>query len=79
MNVSQCNVLKRVCLCVCVLGDNRSPWVRVQLDDASFYYFHLNRLEGSWEKPSGFIHNSGFLDRQQIQVRHTCGSDTPDL
>ncbi|XP_070767372.1 ras GTPase-activating-like protein IQGAP3 [Enoplosus armatus] len=48
-------------------GDNRSPWVQVQLDDGSFYYFHLNRLEGSWEKPIGFIHNSMFLDQHQIQ------------
>ncbi|XP_037640441.1 ras GTPase-activating-like protein IQGAP3 isoform X2 [Sebastes umbrosus] len=48
-------------------GDNRSPWVRVRLDDGSFYYLHLNRLEGSWEKPNGFIHNSVFLDQQQIQ------------
>uniref|UniRef100_UPI0037E922AB ras GTPase-activating-like protein IQGAP3 n=1 Tax=Semicossyphus pulcher TaxID=241346 RepID=UPI0037E922AB len=48
-------------------GDNRTPWVRFRLDDGSFYYFHLNRLEGSWEKPRGFIHNSVFLDRDQIQ------------
>ncbi|XP_059195853.1 ras GTPase-activating-like protein IQGAP3 [Centropristis striata] len=48
-------------------GDNRSPWVRVRLDDGSFYYLHLNRLEGSWEKPDGFIQNSVFLDRQLIQ------------
>ncbi|XP_041799392.1 ras GTPase-activating-like protein IQGAP3 [Chelmon rostratus] len=48
-------------------GDNRSPWVRVRLDDGSLYYFHLNKLEGSWEKPSGFIHNSVFLDQHQIQ------------
>ncbi|KAM7421703.1 hypothetical protein PAMA_015717 [Pampus argenteus] len=48
-------------------GDNRSPWVRVQLEDGSFYFFHLSRLEGSWEKPPNFIHNSLFLDRQEIQ------------
>uniref|UniRef100_A0A8C3ATS8 IQ motif containing GTPase activating protein 3 n=1 Tax=Cyclopterus lumpus TaxID=8103 RepID=A0A8C3ATS8_CYCLU len=47
-------------------GDNRSPWVRVRLDDGSFY-LHLNRLEGTWEEPSGFINNSVFLDRHQIQ------------
>ena len=50
-------------------GDNRSAWVRLCLEDDSFYYFHLNRLEGSWEKPPGFLQNSVFLDRQQIQVR----------
>ncbi|KAM6936029.1 ras GTPase-activating-like protein IQGAP3 [Lycodopsis pacificus] len=48
-------------------GDNRSPWVRVRLDDGSFYYLHLNRLEGTWEEPNGFINNSVFLDRPQIQ------------
>uniref|UniRef100_A0A7N6B4G1 IQ motif containing GTPase activating protein 3 n=1 Tax=Anabas testudineus TaxID=64144 RepID=A0A7N6B4G1_ANATE len=52
------------CLCA---GDNRSPWVRVRLEDCSFYYFHLNRLEGNWEKPNSFIHNSVFIDRQEIQ------------
>uniref|UniRef100_A0A4W6DJ14 IQ motif containing GTPase activating protein 3 n=1 Tax=Lates calcarifer TaxID=8187 RepID=A0A4W6DJ14_LATCA len=53
------------CLCP---GDNRSPWVRVRLSDGSFYFFHLNRLEGTWEKPDGFVHNSVFIDRQEIQV-----------
>ncbi|CAK6979525.1 ras GTPase-activating-like protein IQGAP3 [Scomber scombrus] len=48
-------------------GDNRSPWVRVRLDDGSFYFFHLNKLEGSWEKPPNFIQNSLFLDQQEIQ------------
>ncbi|XP_074539959.1 ras GTPase-activating-like protein IQGAP3 [Halichoeres trimaculatus] len=48
-------------------GDNRSPWVRFRLEDGSFYYFHLNRLEGSWNKPSGFIQNSVFLNWDQIQ------------
>uniref|UniRef100_G3NFH8 IQ motif containing GTPase activating protein 3 n=1 Tax=Gasterosteus aculeatus TaxID=69293 RepID=G3NFH8_GASAC len=48
-------------------GDNRSPWVRVQLDDGLFFFLHLSRLEGSWEEPSGFVNNSVFLDRHQIQ------------
>ncbi|KAM9309518.1 ras GTPase-activating-like protein IQGAP3 [Pholidichthys leucotaenia] len=48
-------------------GDNRSPWVQVRLQDGSSYYFHLSRLEGSWERPNGFIHNSVFVDRDQIQ------------
>ncbi|XP_034534751.1 ras GTPase-activating-like protein IQGAP3 [Notolabrus celidotus] len=48
-------------------GDNRSPWVRFRLEDGSLYYFHLNRLEGGWRKPNGFIHNNVFLDRDQIQ------------
>ncbi|KAM8869411.1 ras GTPase-activating-like protein IQGAP3 isoform 2-T2 [Spinachia spinachia] len=50
-----------------IAGDNRSPWVRVPLDDGSFYFLHLSRLEGSWEEPSGFVNNSVFLDRHQIQ------------
>ncbi|XP_041649512.1 ras GTPase-activating-like protein IQGAP3 [Cheilinus undulatus] len=49
------------------MGDNRSPWVRQRLEDGSFYYFHLSRLEGCWEKPNGFINNSVFLDRELIQ------------
>ncbi|XP_008296555.1 ras GTPase-activating-like protein IQGAP3 [Stegastes partitus] len=48
-------------------GDNRSPWVRVRLQDGSWYYFNLNRLEGSWDRPNGFIHNSVFIDHQEIQ------------
>uniref|UniRef100_A0A7N9B0R1 IQ motif containing GTPase activating protein 3 n=1 Tax=Mastacembelus armatus TaxID=205130 RepID=A0A7N9B0R1_9TELE len=60
-------------------GDNRSPWVQVRLEDGSFYYFHLNRLEGSWERPNGFIHNSVFLDRHEIQVEATTsGRVTPE-
>uniref|UniRef100_A0A3Q3M343 IQ motif containing GTPase activating protein 3 n=1 Tax=Mastacembelus armatus TaxID=205130 RepID=A0A3Q3M343_9TELE len=46
----------------------------VRLEDGSFYYFHLNRLEGSWERPNGFIHNSVFLDRHEIQVDSVSGS-----
>uniref|UniRef100_A0A3B4YJT2 IQ motif containing GTPase activating protein 3 n=1 Tax=Seriola lalandi dorsalis TaxID=1841481 RepID=A0A3B4YJT2_SERLL len=48
-------------------GDNRSPWVRVRLEDGSFYYFHLNRLEGNWERPAGFVQNSVFIDREEIK------------
>ncbi|XP_072249511.1 ras GTPase-activating-like protein IQGAP3 [Leuresthes tenuis] len=48
-------------------GHHRSPWVQVRLQDGSFHYFHLNRLEGSWERPDGFTQNSVFIDRQDIQ------------
>ncbi|XP_032415434.1 ras GTPase-activating-like protein IQGAP3 isoform X1 [Xiphophorus hellerii] len=48
-------------------GAERSPWVRVRLDDGSFYYFHLSRLEGSWEVPDGFQNRGRFLTRQDIQ------------
>ncbi|KAF7648200.1 hypothetical protein LDENG_00160500 [Lucifuga dentata] len=56
-------------------GDNRSPWVRVPLDDG-VYYFHLTRLEGSWEKPANFLHNSVFLDRNDIQAVVSSVSDS---
>ncbi|KAM4600495.1 ras GTPase-activating-like protein IQGAP3 [Polymixia lowei] len=48
-------------------GDNRSPWVRTKTDDGSWYYFHLSRLEGNWERPQAFVHNNLFLDQQEIQ------------
>uniref|UniRef100_A0A673CHF8 IQ motif containing GTPase activating protein 3 n=1 Tax=Sphaeramia orbicularis TaxID=375764 RepID=A0A673CHF8_9TELE len=52
-----------------------SAWVRIRLEDGSSYFFQLNRLEGSWEKPHNFIHNSVFLDRHEIQVvRSVSGS-----
>lgn len=53
-----------------IVGDNRCPWVRARLNDGSFYYFHLNKLEGCWEKPKGFIQNSVFLQQHQIQVTY---------
>ncbi|XP_075994982.1 ras GTPase-activating-like protein IQGAP3 isoform X2 [Genypterus blacodes] len=50
-------------------GDNRSPWVRLQLrDHRSPFYFHLIRLEGSWDKPANFLPNSIFLDQREIQA-----------
>ena len=42
--------------------------MRACLADGSPYYFHLNKLEGCWEKPAGFTQNSLFLDQRQIQV-----------
>ncbi|XP_054638676.1 ras GTPase-activating-like protein IQGAP3 [Dunckerocampus dactyliophorus] len=48
-------------------GDNKSPWVRFQMEDGSLYFFHLNKLEGHWEKPHNFVHNSVFLDQHEIQ------------
>ncbi|XP_041843644.1 ras GTPase-activating-like protein IQGAP3 isoform X2 [Melanotaenia boesemani] len=48
-------------------GDNRSPWVRVRLQGGTFYFFHLNRLEGSWERPPQFKHNTVFIDHLEIQ------------
>lgn len=48
-------------------GDNRSPWLRLRLDDGSSYFFHLRRLEGTWQKPCDFLQNSVFLDPRHIQ------------
>lgn len=55
-------------VCLCVSGDNRSPWLRLRLDDGSSYFFHLRRLEGTWQKPGDFVQNSVFLDPRHIQV-----------
>lgn len=44
--------------------------MRVFLADGSLYYFHLNTLQGCWDEPAGFIHNSVFVDQHQIQVTH---------
>nr|XP_020474364.1 ras GTPase-activating-like protein IQGAP1 [Monopterus albus] len=62
-------------------GDNRSPWVRVQLEDGAFYHFHLSRLEGSWERPNRFIHNSVFIDRHEIQdiINSVSGSSSRNI
>uniref|UniRef100_A0A6Q2YIM3 IQ motif containing GTPase activating protein 3 n=1 Tax=Esox lucius TaxID=8010 RepID=A0A6Q2YIM3_ESOLU len=49
-------------------GDNRSPWLRIKTDDGSFYYFHLNKLEGTWERPQGFVQSSVFLTHEEIQA-----------
>ncbi|XP_072572239.1 ras GTPase-activating-like protein IQGAP3 isoform X3 [Paramormyrops kingsleyae] len=49
-------------------GDNRSPWVRHRLPDGSSYYFHLQKLEGTWERPQGFVHNSLYLVHAEIQA-----------
>ncbi|KAJ8287966.1 hypothetical protein COCON_G00006250 [Conger conger] len=48
-------------------GDNGSPWVRHKMQDGSSYYFHLQRLEGAWERPKGFVQNSLFLGHGEIQ------------
>ncbi|KAM3873707.1 ras GTPase-activating-like protein IQGAP3 [Diretmus argenteus] len=49
-------------------GNNRSPWVRIRVEDGSSYYFHQTNLEGSWDRPPAFVHNSIFLDRHEIQA-----------
>ncbi|KTF77066.1 hypothetical protein cypCar_00037456 [Cyprinus carpio] len=48
-------------------GDNRSPWMRTKLPDSSSYFFHLQKLEGTWERPQGFVQNSSFLTHEEIQ------------
>ncbi|KAG7469536.1 hypothetical protein MATL_G00129770 [Megalops atlanticus] len=49
-------------------GDNRSPWLRHKMQDGSSYYFHLQKLEGTWERPQGFVQNSLFLIHDEIQA-----------
>uniref|UniRef100_A0A3B3CUN6 IQ motif containing GTPase activating protein 3 n=1 Tax=Oryzias melastigma TaxID=30732 RepID=A0A3B3CUN6_ORYME len=47
--------------------DNKSPWVQMELQDGSTYFFHLKNLKGSWEAPDRFIPNSVFINQQEIQ------------
>ncbi|KAL4646730.1 ras GTPase-activating-like protein IQGAP3 [Arapaima gigas] len=49
-------------------GDNHSPWVRNKMHDGSSYYFHLQKLEGTWDRPQSFVHNSLYLDQNEIQA-----------
>ncbi|XP_051576134.1 ras GTPase-activating-like protein IQGAP3 [Myxocyprinus asiaticus] len=55
-------------------GDNRSTWMRTKLPDGSSYFFHLQKLEGSWERPHGFVQNSTCLTHDEIQA--VCSSVT---
>uniref|UniRef100_A0A673JL87 Ras GTPase-activating-like protein IQGAP3 n=1 Tax=Sinocyclocheilus rhinocerous TaxID=307959 RepID=A0A673JL87_9TELE len=55
-------------------GDNRSPWMRTKLPESSSYFFHLQKLEGTWERPQGFVQNSTFLTHEEIQA--VCSSVT---
>ncbi|XP_053350566.1 ras GTPase-activating-like protein IQGAP3 isoform X1 [Clarias gariepinus] len=55
-------------------GDNKSPWIRTKTVDGSSYYFHLQKLEGTWERPHGFVQNSIFLSHEEIQA--VCSSAT---
>lgn len=49
-------------------GDNRSPWLKTKTPDGSSYYFHLQKLEGTWDRPQGFVQNSIFLNYEEIQA-----------
>ncbi|KAA0702572.1 Ras GTPase-activating-like protein IQGAP3 [Triplophysa tibetana] len=55
-------------------GDNRSPWMRSKVSDGSSYFFHLQKLEGFWERPAGFVQNSTCLTHDEIQC--VCSSVT---
>ncbi|XP_078391700.1 ras GTPase-activating-like protein IQGAP1, partial [Cetorhinus maximus] len=52
-------------------GDNRSVWVKHKLKDGSVYYFNLETLEGSWERPGGFVQSSTQLSKDEIQATVT--------
>lgn len=45
--------------------------MRSKLSDGSSYFFHLQKLEGFWERPQGFVQNSTCLTHDEIQVRST--------
>uniref|UniRef100_A0A671MPH3 Ras GTPase-activating-like protein IQGAP3 n=1 Tax=Sinocyclocheilus anshuiensis TaxID=1608454 RepID=A0A671MPH3_9TELE len=55
-------------------GDNRSPWMTTKLPESSSYFFHLQKLEGTWERPQGFVQNSTLLTHEEIQA--VCSSVT---
>uniref|UniRef100_A0A8C7G5T7 IQ motif containing GTPase activating protein 3 n=1 Tax=Oncorhynchus kisutch TaxID=8019 RepID=A0A8C7G5T7_ONCKI len=48
-------------------GDNRSPWLKTKTEDSP-YYFHLHKLEGTWERPQGFVQCTVFLAHEEIQA-----------
>nr|XP_014346442.1 PREDICTED: ras GTPase-activating-like protein IQGAP3 [Latimeria chalumnae] len=48
-------------------GDNHSPWLKHRLSDGSHYYYNLQTFNGSWERPKGFLQNSVYLSREEIQ------------
>uniref|UniRef100_A0A671MQ13 Ras GTPase-activating-like protein IQGAP3 n=1 Tax=Sinocyclocheilus anshuiensis TaxID=1608454 RepID=A0A671MQ13_9TELE len=41
---------------------------------SSSYFFHLQKLEGTWERPQGFVQNSTLLTHEEIQA--VCSSVT---
>uniref|UniRef100_A0A8C9VMN6 IQ motif containing GTPase activating protein 3 n=1 Tax=Scleropages formosus TaxID=113540 RepID=A0A8C9VMN6_SCLFO len=43
-------------------------WVQNKMQDGSSYYYHLHKLEGTWDRPQGFVHNSLYLGRKDIQA-----------
>ncbi|XP_072405007.1 ras GTPase-activating-like protein IQGAP3 isoform X2 [Chiloscyllium punctatum] len=53
------------------MGDNQSSWVKHKLKDGSLYYFNLATLEGSWERPRGFVQSSTQISREEIQATVT--------
>uniref|UniRef100_A0A8C4T3G4 IQ motif containing GTPase activating protein 3 n=1 Tax=Erpetoichthys calabaricus TaxID=27687 RepID=A0A8C4T3G4_ERPCA len=48
-------------------GENHSPWVRQKVRCGGCYYFHLQRLEGTWDRPEDFAENKTHLDRDEVQ------------
>ncbi|XP_070293428.1 ras GTPase-activating-like protein IQGAP1 [Salvelinus sp. IW2-2015] len=48
-------------------GDNWSPWLKTKTEDSP-YYFHLHKLEGTWERPQGFVQSTVFLDCEELQA-----------
>ncbi|XP_037532593.1 LOW QUALITY PROTEIN: ras GTPase-activating-like protein IQGAP3 [Nematolebias whitei] len=68
VSVEQNHVLSETLTQALCSGENRSSWVQIRLNEGSFYYFHLKRLEGSWERPDAFKHNGVFIDQHEIQA-----------
>ncbi|XP_006030854.1 ras GTPase-activating-like protein IQGAP1 isoform X2 [Alligator sinensis] len=48
-------------------GDNASEWVKHWVRGGYHYYHNLRSRDGAWDEPSGFVHNSTQLSREEIQ------------
>uniref|UniRef100_A0AAR2LFP1 Ras-GAP domain-containing protein n=1 Tax=Pygocentrus nattereri TaxID=42514 RepID=A0AAR2LFP1_PYGNA len=55
------------------IGEQTS-FLMIRTQDGSSYYFHLQKLEGFWERPQGFVQNSICLNHEDIQS--VCSSVT---
>uniref|UniRef100_A0A7M4E8K5 IQ motif containing GTPase activating protein 1 n=1 Tax=Crocodylus porosus TaxID=8502 RepID=A0A7M4E8K5_CROPO len=47
--------------------DNASEWVKHWVRGGYHYYHNLRSRDGAWDEPSGFVHNSTQLSREEIQ------------
>ncbi|XP_077377714.1 ras GTPase-activating-like protein IQGAP2 [Festucalex cinctus] len=53
-------------------GDSDGMWVKHCINDRYDYFYNLETGHGAWEEPENFEHNSGHLNKEQIQVAVSC-------